>query len=118
MDNRKLIEKVARKLGRDKGDVTKLLEAFTSIVTTRCSELDSIAIPGFGTFEPRKRNERIITNPANGKSVQVKVTDRGPHHKSLVIDLSRKAAEQLDIIRQGTAKVVIEVLRGQHEDEQ
>ena len=51
MDNRKLIEKVARKLGRDKGDVTKLLEAFTSIVTTRCSELDSIAIPGFGTFE-------------------------------------------------------------------
>ena len=71
MDNRKLIEKVARKLGRDKGDVTKLLEAFTSIVTTRCSELDSIAIPGFGTFEPHKRNERIITNPANGKRTLV-----------------------------------------------
>lgn len=67
MDNRKLIEKVARKLNRDKGDVAKLLEAFTSIVATRCSELDTIAIPGFGNFEPRKHNERIQYNPSNGK---------------------------------------------------
>ena len=67
MDNRKLIEKVARKLGRDKADVSKLLDAFTSIVATRCSELDTIAIPGFGNFEPRKRNERIQYNPSNGK---------------------------------------------------
>lgn len=67
MDNKRLIEKVARKLGRDKKDVDKLLEAFVQIVTSRCSELDSIAVPGFGTFEPRKRNERVVTNPANGK---------------------------------------------------
>ena len=67
MDNRKLIDKVARKLGRDKQDVAKLMEAFTSIVAARCSELDTIAIPGFGSFEPRKRNERIQYNPANGK---------------------------------------------------
>lgn len=67
MDNRKLIDKVARKLGRDKQDVAKLMEAFTSIIAARCSELDTIAIPGFGSFEPRKRNERIQYNPANGK---------------------------------------------------
>lgn len=67
MDNRKLIDKMARKLGRDKADVAKLLDAFTSIVATRCSELDTIAIPGFGSFEPRKRNERIQYNPSNGK---------------------------------------------------
>ena len=58
---------MARKLGRDKKDVAKLLEAFTGIVTARCSELDTIAIPGFGNFEPRKRNERIQYNPAIGK---------------------------------------------------
>lgn len=67
MDNKKLIDKVARKLGRNKGDVSKLLEAFTSIVATRCSEMDSIVVPGFGSFEPRKRNERVIANPSNGK---------------------------------------------------
>ena len=67
MDNRKLIDKVARKSGRDKKDVAKLLDAFTSVVASRCSELDSIAIPGFGNFEPRKRNEHIHYNPANGK---------------------------------------------------
>ena len=67
MDNRKLIEKVARKLGRDKQDRARLLDAFTGIVAARCSELDTIAIPGFGSFEPRKRNERIQYNPSNGK---------------------------------------------------
>ena len=55
MDNRKLIDKVARKLGRDKKDVAKLLDTFTSVVTSRCSELDSIAIPGFGKFAPRNQ---------------------------------------------------------------
>lgn len=69
MDNKKLTEKVARKLKRDKGDVAKLLEAFTGIVTTRCSELDTIAIPGFGSFEPRKRNERVMVNPNTGKRI-------------------------------------------------
>lgn len=71
MDNKKLIETVAKNLGRSKSDVTKLLEAFTNIVTTRCSELDSIVIPGFGNLEPRKRNERIVINPSNGKRTLV-----------------------------------------------
>ncbi len=52
-----------------------------------------------------------VTNPKNGKSVVVKVTDRGPHHRRLLIDLSRRAANELDIIRQGVAEVVIEVIK-------
>ncbi|MBQ9218602.1 MAG: HU family DNA-binding protein [Muribaculaceae bacterium] len=67
MDNRKLIEKVARKLGRDKQDIARLLDAFTGIVAARCSELDTIAIPGFGNLEPRKQSEHIHYNPATGK---------------------------------------------------
>ncbi len=51
-----------------------------------------------------------VTNPKNGKSVVVKVTDRGPHQRRLLIDLSRKAAEELDMVRQGVAEVVVEVM--------
>lgn len=48
-----------------------------------------------------------VFNPANNKEVIVKVTDRGPHHKGLLIDLSYSAAKKLDIISQGIASVII-----------
>lgn len=46
-----------------------------------------------------------VTNPANGKSVVVKVNDRGPFVKRYVIDLSESAAKQIGIFRKGSAKV-------------
>jgi rare lipoprotein A len=51
-----------------------------------------------------------VTNPANGLSVEVRVIDRGPFTKGRVIDVSRRAAEALDMIRQGVVQVRIEVL--------
>lgn len=49
-----------------------------------------------------------VTNLANGRSVTVKVNDRGPHRKDRVIDLSQGAAEQLGMKRQGLATVRVE----------
>ncbi|WP_316831140.1 septal ring lytic transglycosylase RlpA family protein [Pedobacter aquatilis] len=46
-----------------------------------------------------------VTNPANGKSVVVKVNDRGPFSKKLAIDLSESAAKQIGIYRKGIARV-------------
>jgi rare lipoprotein A len=48
-----------------------------------------------------------VKNPKNDLEVIVKVTDRGPHHRRLMIDLSYSAAKALDIIRSGVAKVEI-----------
>ena len=48
-----------------------------------------------------------VVNPKNGNEVIVKVTDRGPHQRRLMIDLSYLAAKQLDIIRYGIARVEI-----------
>lgn len=48
-----------------------------------------------------------VRNPENGYEVVVKVTDRGPHTRNRIIDLSYRAAELLDIIRQGIAKVEV-----------
>ena len=44
------------------------------------------------------------------KTVEVVVTDRGPSRKKRIIDLSRAAAERLDMIRLGVARVKVEVL--------
>ena len=48
-----------------------------------------------------------VFNPANGKSVIVKVTDRGPFVRGRIIDLSWRAAKELGIIAQGVAMVVV-----------
>ena len=34
-------------------------------------ELDSVVVPGFGTFEPKKRNERVMIHPSTGKRMLV-----------------------------------------------
>jgi len=49
-----------------------------------------------------------VTNPANGKHVIVRVTDRGPYVKGRIIDLSVRAARELGIISQGIAPVTVE----------
>jgi rare lipoprotein A len=49
----------------------------------------------------------LVRNPKNNAEVVVKVTDRGPHTRNRMIDLSYSAARQLDIIRQGVALVEI-----------
>ena len=50
-----------------------------------------------------------VTNPANGKSVIVRVTDRGPYVRGRIIDLSVRAAKEIGIIAQGIAPVVVEL---------
>jgi rare lipoprotein A len=51
-----------------------------------------------------------VTNLANGKQVIVKVNDRGPFVDDRVIDLSYRAANELDMIAKGTARVRIRAL--------
>lgn len=51
-----------------------------------------------------------VTNLANGRSVVVTITDRGPVRRDRVIDLSRRAARTLGIERSGTARVRVRVV--------
>jgi rare lipoprotein A (peptidoglycan hydrolase) len=49
-----------------------------------------------------------VTVVETGKSVEVTVNDRGPYAKNRVIDLSKAAAQALDMTKEGTATVKIE----------
>ena len=51
-----------------------------------------------------------VTNLDNGKSVVVRVNDRGPFHEDRLIDLSYSAAARLDILQQGTGRVRVEAI--------
>jgi rare lipoprotein A len=51
-----------------------------------------------------------VTRKKNGRSVIVRINDRGPYSKGRIIDLSEAAARKLDMIKDGIAQVTIEVL--------
>ncbi|WP_162901089.1 septal ring lytic transglycosylase RlpA family protein, partial [Acinetobacter nosocomialis] len=53
-----------------------------------------------------------VTNKDNGKSVVVKVNDRGPFHGNRVVDLSYAAAKRIGLANAGTGKVSIERVDG------
>jgi rare lipoprotein A len=48
-----------------------------------------------------------VTNVANGRSVKVRITDRGPFAEGRVIDLSKKAAKRIGMVNTGVAVVEV-----------
>lgn len=51
-----------------------------------------------------------VTHLTNGKNVIVRITDRGISARVGIIDLCKEAAEELDMLREGTARVRLEIL--------
>src|SRR5580704_18136558 len=51
-----------------------------------------------------------VTNLENGKSIIVRVNDRGPYARGRIIDLSARAAQLLDVVKTGTARVRVTYL--------
>jgi rare lipoprotein A len=49
----------------------------------------------------------VVTNPRNGRSVEVRINDRGPHVHGRTLDLSKRAAQKLGITKNGVARVEI-----------
>jgi rare lipoprotein A len=61
---------------------------------------------------PRIRFNTVlrVTNTENGKSVMVRVNDRGPYVGGRILDLSKEAAKKIDMVRHGTALITAEVI--------
>lgn len=51
-----------------------------------------------------------VTNPANGRSVVVRINDRGPFHRGRLIDVSHAAAERLGLVARGHGRVELAVV--------
>lgn len=54
-----------------------------------------------------------VRNLDNGRIVVVRINDRGPYKRGVIIDLSRRAAGELGMVRQGRAPVRVEVVPGE-----
>ncbi len=67
MDNKGFVAALSNKLAREPKDITALIEGLAASFRENCGNMDSIAIPGFGTFEPIKEDEHISTDLSTGK---------------------------------------------------
>lgn len=52
-----------------------------------------------------------VVNLRNGKTVLVRINDRGPYVRGRIIDLSKAAAERIDMVKAGVVAVRVEVLK-------
>ncbi len=66
----------------------------------------------FTAAHPRIRFNTLlkVTNLDNGKEVTVRVNDRGPYVGGRILDLSRAAAQKVDMVKNGTANIKVEVI--------
>lgn len=63
MNNKEFISELSRKLGSTNKDTAQLVASAISVMTQELQEGKTIAIQGFGTFEVKKKMERISVNP-------------------------------------------------------
>ena len=71
MHHKSFLEQLQTRLGKDRGEVDRYMSAFLQIMKERCAQMDSVSIQGFGAFEPKKKLERVVVNPASGKRMLV-----------------------------------------------
>ena len=67
MNNKEFITELSKRPGRTPSDTMKLIEDFEALMTSHLEENDTIAAMGFGTFEVKKKMERVSVNPTTGK---------------------------------------------------
>lgn len=71
MDHKTLTDDLSRYLDVSADSVGKLIDGLATVFGECGVETDTISIPNFGVFEPKKRPERIAVHPASGKRLLI-----------------------------------------------
>jgi nucleoid DNA-binding protein len=58
---------MAQRLNLENSTAEKLLEGFVGIIGEECRNLNRIAIPGFGSFQGEKRDEKVVKDLSTGR---------------------------------------------------
>lgn len=67
MDHKQFRKQLCDTTGLNAADVDSMIEGLAVALRKSCSEMDSVAIPTFGTFRPVKHNEEIVNDLSTGK---------------------------------------------------
>lgn len=65
MNNKEFIAELSKRSGYSVKEASELLDSTISVMVKQLQEGNSVTIPGFGSFEVRKKMERISVNPTS-----------------------------------------------------
>lgn len=71
MNNKEFITELATRLDEKAKETQRLASIFSTVFAESLEEGDSLSLQGFGTFEVKKKLERIVTNPTNKQRMLV-----------------------------------------------
>jgi rare lipoprotein A len=94
---------------KERGVISYYTDRFSDRKTANGEKFDNTNLVGCHPVIPFNSKVKV-TNLANGKSVIVRINDRGPYAYGRMMDISKAAAQKIDLIATGTAKVEIELL--------
>ena len=67
MDNKTFTSALAQRLGLDVKATAEMIDAFAGVLRRSAVSMSPVAVPSFGTFEPVKVDEEIVTDHVSGK---------------------------------------------------
>jgi DNA-binding protein HU-beta/integration host factor subunit alpha len=71
MNNKEFIAELARRTGFSPRDTQRLVNDLINAMGDAFQEDNSVTVPNFGTFETKKKMERVIVNPTSGQRMLV-----------------------------------------------
>lgn len=71
MNNKDYISELANRTGRSQEDTQRMVNTVIEAMGDHFQEDDSILVPNFGTFEVKKKLERIMINPSTGQRMLI-----------------------------------------------
>lgn len=71
MDYKQFRKELCTLTGRTPSDVDALTEGLAMIIRESCADMDAVAIPTFGTFQPVKHQESVVDDLSTGKKMLV-----------------------------------------------
>lgn len=71
MDNKTFINTLAEKLDREPEEISLLIHMLGETIAESVRDGDSVTIPSFGSFEQKKRLERVTVHPSTGRRILV-----------------------------------------------
>ena len=71
MNKEELVQEVSKKAKLTQKDVAEILSTFVEVVEKTVAKGKKVTLVGFGTFDSRKRSERMGRNPQSGKEIKI-----------------------------------------------
>lgn len=71
MDSKVLANRIAANLGVDQEETASMVSSLVGVITKCLADGDSVAVPGFGSFETKLKAERVATHPSTGNKILV-----------------------------------------------